>query len=198
MDERLLKAEAIVFDVGNVLLSFDRDRMMALLPEDKRAPMMKAMFGTPCLWPLFDLGAETNEEIARKIGAAAGIPQAKEMALYLVEHFPETMAPLPLAGQLDALRAMGKRLYALTNYPEPSFTITCRRFPFLTEKLDGAVVSAREKLVKPDPAIFRLIAQRYALDPEKSLFIDDIVENTLGAREVGFHTWHYTEKDWNL
>ena len=90
---------------------------------------------------------------------------------------------------------MGKRLYALSNYPEPSFSLTAARFPFLTECLDGAVISSREKLVKPDPEIFRLLCRRYSLIPEKCLFIDDLKGNTEAAAAEGFRVWHYAGAD---
>lgn len=193
MDERLLAAEAIVFDVGNVLLRFDPERVSALLPADVRGPLAQSMFGPAHLWSGFDGGLESNESIARRIARDAGIPDAWPQVIHVLHHFHETMTPLPLAGRLAELRAMGKRLFALTNYPEPSFSLACAAFPFLTEEMEGAVVSARERLVKPDPAIFRLLARRYSLTPEKTLFIDDTEKNVISAAEWGFRVWHYME-----
>ena len=114
--------------------------------------------------------------------------------LSLLRHFPEILTPLPLAGMLDELHGLGKKLYALTNYPEHSFTITEQRFPFFG-KLDGIVVSAREKMGKPDPDLFRLLRDRYSLIPEKTLFIDDVEENVAAAAWVGFRVWHYSGSD---
>ena len=54
------------------------------------------------------------------------------------------------------------------------------------------MVSSREKMMKPDEAIFRLILEKYALNPEKTLFIDDSAQNVQAARNVGLNTWHYT------
>ena len=195
MDKRLLSADAIVFDIGNVLLRFDPAQVASLLPEQSRGPLMEAMFGPPHLWAAFDLGAESNEEIARRISQAAGVPAAWSSVLYVLSHFHEVMAPLPLAALLPGLRARGKRLFALTNYPEPSFTLACGAFPFLWRDLDGALVSAREKLVKPDPAIFRLLIERYSLTPEKTLFIDDLEANVKSAAALGFCTWHYAAEN---
>lgn len=191
MDERLLSAEAIVFDIGNVLLRFDPAQVATLLPEQNRAALMEAMFGPKHLWAAFDLGKESNEEIARRISRAAGVPGTWDCVLYVLSHFHEVMSPLPLAAMLPALRAQGKRLFALTNYPEPSFTLACAAFPFLSTALDGTLVSAREKLVKPDPTIFRLLVERYSLTPEKTLFIDDLEANVKSAAALGFRTWHY-------
>lgn len=192
MDQRLLDADTIVFDIGNVLLGFNAEKIAPLLPEADREPLLEAMFGPPQLWGQFDLGADSNETIARRIADAAHLPGREKEVLDLLHHFPEVMDPLPLYGLLPELRKMGKRLYALSNYPEPSFSLTALRFPFLTECLDGAVVSSREKKVKPDPEFFRLLCGRYSLVPEKCLFIDDLKANVDAAAREGFRTWHYT------
>ena len=195
MDARLLQADAIVFDVGNVLLSFDPEAVCRLLPESLRDTLPEWLFGAPFLWAPFDQGLESNEALAQKVEDLSGLKGAKDAVLHLLHHFPETMHPLPLYGCLKELRAMGKQLYALTNYCEPSFTITCERFPLLKDQLLGAVVSHREKLVKPDAAIFRLLRDRYQLIPEKTLFIDDVRANVDAAAGEGFRIWHYAGAD---
>ena len=72
MDERLTRAETVVFDVGNVLLRFDAEKVLCLLPEDMRAPFRTARFDPCRLWHEFDRGLESNASIARRAAAAAG------------------------------------------------------------------------------------------------------------------------------
>jgi 2-haloacid dehalogenase len=62
--------------------------------------------------------------------------------------------------------------------------------PFL-DAFDGIVVSGEERIVKPDPAIYRLLLDRYELSPADCLFIDDSLKNVLGARAVGMHAHHF-------
>ncbi len=190
MDTRLLEVDSIVFDVGNVLLSFEPEKVASLLPEEHRDALSRAMFGTGWRWAAFDLGAETNEAIAQSIADAAGVPGGKEMVLHALYSFYGTMNPLPLYNAIPELKKMGQRLFALTNYCEPSYTYTSEAFPHL-RLLDGAVVSAREKLCKPDPALFAVLIDRYGLIPEKTLFIDDSLPNVQSAQEIGFRIWHY-------
>ena len=195
MDGRLTEAEAIVFDVGNVLLGFDPAKVTALLPAEYRDAMLRVMFGPEGLWYGFDLGQESNEAVAERIARAAGVPEAKDHALSLLTRFPDVMDPMPLYGMLADLRAMGKPLYALTNYPEPSFTLTCARFPHLIDQLDGVLVSSREKLAKPSPEFFRLLISRFHLTPDRTLFIDDSAANAAAAAALGFRVWHYAGAD---
>ena len=194
MDARLLKTDTIVFDVGNVLLSFDPKKVASLLPGERRDALYGALFGPDWRWAAFDLGVETNEEIAQSVADAAGVANGKDMVLRAFYDFYKTMEPLPLYHLIPRLKSMGKRLYALTNYGEPAFSFTCEAFPNLL-LLDGLVVSAREKVCKPDSAIFALLTARYGLNPGEALFIDDSAANVQSAKAAGFRVWHYTGDD---
>ena len=121
MDERLLRAGTVVFDVGKVLLTFEPDRVASLLPAEHRAALKEAMFGPVHRWSEFDLGLKSNEQIADEIAAAASVSGGAAMVLEALYRFPETMEPLPLYRCIDGLKCVGKKLYALTNYAEPSF-----------------------------------------------------------------------------
>ena len=195
MDERLLKAKSIVFDIGNVLLRFQTEKVCALFPEVMRQAMHRAMFlpeNGKTRWDSFDLGIPENEVIARDMAQAASFPDAAPLILDVLEKFHLTMEEMPLYRQLPRLKEMGKRIYALTNYPEPSFSCALAHFENLG-LMEGILVSSRIKIKKPDVRIFQLMAEKYALVPEETLFIDDREDNILGAAKAGFQTWHYVE-----
>ena len=85
------------------------------------------------------------------------------------------------------------KLYGLTNWSAETFPIALERFSFF-KLFDGIVVSGEEKLVKPDEKIFRVILERYHLDPRSTLFIDDNRHNIDTANGMGFSTIHATEQ----
>lgn len=58
--------------------------------------------------------------------------------------------------------------------------------------LDGLVVSGKERLMKPGTAIFRLLCDRYGLDPATCVFVDDNPDNCEAARVAGMTAFHYT------
>ena len=62
-------------------------------------------------------------------------------------------------------------------------------------RLDGEVISCEELTVKPEPRIYELLLERYALDPSESLFIDDRPENIAAAREKGIHGCLFDRND---
>lgn len=94
----------------------------------------------------------------------------------------------PIEGTVEILRELREtgrvRLFALTNWSAETFHHAEKRFPFLGW-FEGIVVSGREGLVKPDPAFYRLLTDRYALEPGHCLFIDDVERNVEGALAAG-------------
>ena len=57
--------------------------------------------------------------------------------------------------------------------------------------MDGGVFSCYEKLIKPDPALFKVILERYGLKPEECVFIDDNLPNVEAARNLGINAIHF-------
>lgn len=195
MDARLAGVDSVVFDIGGVLLDFNPEKIFSrLLPGEHGRRLLAALFDAQRRWSRFDLGVEPNAVIAREAANAAGLPEYAGDIERVLRQFPDQMTRLPMSYTFAELRAMGKKIYLLTNYPSPSFEATVARFPFLLDA-DGCVVSAHEKRMKPDPAIFRLLLDRYSLRAASSLFIDDSEENARAAASLGFQTWHYAEKD---
>jgi putative hydrolase of the HAD superfamily len=94
------------------------------------------------------------------------------------------MAPVPGADAFtQKAHDAGLRLFLLSN--------AGARFPGALEgrdfypRFEGMMVSAQEKVSKPDPRIYLRLCQRYALLPRECLFVDDIMENVNGAVQTG-------------
>lgn len=83
------------------------------------------------------------------------------------------------------------KVYGLTNWSAETLPIAKERYSFF-EDLDGIIVSGDEKLIKPDPEIYNVLLQRFNIEAEESLFIDDNADNIKTAKELGFKTVHYT------
>jgi 2-haloacid dehalogenase len=86
---------------------------------------------------------------------------------------------------LQKLKKTGKyKLYALTNWSAETFPHALERFEFF-KLFDGVVVSGQEKLRKPSAEFYKILLDRYNLDPEKTIFIDDSQRNVQGAEVLG-------------
>jgi 2-haloacid dehalogenase len=109
------------------------------------------------------------------------------------ENFAATLTgPVPgTADVIDELAAAGVRLLGLTNWSAETFHHAAVAAPAIG-RLEDVLVSGREGLVKPDPAIFRLLLDRYGLDPARTLFVDDSPPNVAAARAAGMLALRFT------
>src|SRR5688572_4261919 len=82
------------------------------------------------------------------------------------------------------------RLYALTNWSAETFPWALNTFQFL-HWFEGIVVSGIEKTRKPYPEFYKILFERYNIDPTRALFIDDNIKNIEGGKALGLTTIHF-------
>ena len=101
----------------------------------------------------------------------------------------EQMLGYELTGTVEILKKLHQSpdytIYSLTNWSGETFPVALQKFPFLSW-FKGIVVSGDEKLVKPDPTIYKLLLERYGLDATTCVFIDDRADNVQAAVYLGF------------
>jgi 2-haloacid dehalogenase len=98
-----------------------------------------------------------------------------------------------IAGTVEVLAELRQRavpIYAVTNWSAETFPPQRKRFAFLSW-FHGIVVSGFEGIIKPDPRIFRILCERYAVTPESAIFIDDVARNAEAASALGIHGIHF-------
>ena len=88
---------------------------------------------------------------------------------------------------LISLKEHGYKIYYLSNFHELAFGEVTRKNNFF-KLFDGGVVSYEEKLIKPEEDIYKLILDRYKLNPSETIFVDDMEANVEGANKVGIKT----------
>jgi len=93
---------------------------------------------------------------------------------------------------LGALRARDVPLFGLTNWSAETYPLAFRRFEFL-RWFRGILVSGEVGVIKPDPRIFRLLFERFAIAPEEAVYIDDNPRNAAAATALGMHGIHFTD-----
>lgn len=184
--------DTVLYDLGNVLVGWDPYGPFEGLSHDE----VDAFF------------AETDF-LARNHEQDAGRPWAELRALveeswpqhaHLVDRYVDGFSasltgPVPGSAEIvDELLAAGTRLYGLTNWSAELFHHAVPAAPSIG-LLEGIVVSGEVGLAKPDPEIFRLTIDRFALDPARTVFVDDSPRNVEAARSVGLHAVHFTSAE---
>lgn len=174
----------IIFDVGSVLIGY-RWRDMCLeagWDETKTNTIGRGFFESP-LWPDVDAGIISVEELIGSI--VEKYPELEEDARWFIGSGKKMVVERPKVWEMvGKLKEKGFGLYLLSNYSGELFELHTDGFPFL-DLMDGGVISYQIKKIKPDPAIYQHLMQKYRLKPEDCLFFDDKPENTEAARKLG-------------
>jgi len=185
-------SRAVVFDVGNVLIRWDARLIFeSLLPDAAAVDAFLAEIDFDA-WNLEqDRGRTWDEGVA---ALSAEHPARAELIAAFRDRWQESV-PGEIAGSveiLEDLRAAGVPLYAITNFSAEKWLESVARFPFLASAFRDVVVSARERLVKPDPAIFELCLRRNGLGAADCVFVDDSARNVASAAALGFDALLFT------
>jgi 2-haloacid dehalogenase len=184
--------QTAIFDLGGVLLDWNpRHYYRSLFPEDEAA--MEHFLTHVCSpdWNLLQDGGRSFAEAETE--AISRHPDKRALIEAWLPNFNRMIAG-PISGTVEimqALRANGARLLALTNWSAETFVGQIERFEFLNW-FEGIVVSGHEKITKPDRRIFQLLLDRYKIDPDNAVFIDDVARNIAGAEAAGLRGIHFT------
>ena len=182
----------IIFDLGAVLIDWNPRYLYRKIFQSEEA--MEYFLNNICTshWnEEQDGGREIKEAEALLL---AQYPEYRHEILAYYDRWTEMLGgdipgTVAIFGKLRERRSHG--IYALTNWSAETWPKAVERFEFLSW-FDGILVSGQEKMKKPDPAIYRAICNKYGLEAETSLFIDDNHRNIAAAQNLGLQTIHFT------
>jgi 2-haloacid dehalogenase len=182
--------KTVVFDIGGVLIDWNPRYLYRKIFSSEQE--MEWFLSEICTyeWNVQQDGGKLFSEATAELSAK--FPEySDKIALYYGRW--EEM----LGGELNdtvkifnELKSAGMPLYALTNWSHEAFPVAYERYGFM-KQFDGIVVSGHEKLLKPDHAIYRVLMNRYNINPTESVYIDDNKTNAEAAAELGFHSIHF-------
>ncbi|WP_121353791.1 HAD family hydrolase [Flavisolibacter nicotianae] len=183
-----MKVNTLIFDLGGVLIDWNPAYVFDKLIDDEEK--RRHFFRHICT-------SEWNEE--QDAGRSL-----KEATQLLVDQHPEWQneieayygrweemlgGPIPETVEIfRELKESGRyKLYALTNWSAELFPVALRKYDFL-HWFDGRLVSGEEKTRKPFPEIYQRILDRFAINREEAVFIDDNLRNAEAAQAFGIPT----------
>ncbi len=174
----------IVFDMGNVVIRFDRDAFIDRfdVSAEDRVLLMREVFLSP-EWVMMDRGVLTDEQAADIL--CPRLPErlretARELIAFWDRPILEIEGICPL---IEELKALGFGIYLLSNascrQPDYWQRVPASRF------FDGTLISYSVRLVKPMPEIYEKFFETFSLKREECFFIDDNPANVEASLHVG-------------
>jgi len=190
-----VNCRALILDLGGVLIAegdpVARRSWEARLGLDEG---MLDLIVTEAVGPGW-AGGRSELEIRERLGQLTGL--SREQVEVLIEDFhAHTYLDPSLLAFIRAIRGR-YRVATLSNAGPDQREAMIRKFD-LDAEVDLMVISAEEGVQKPDPAIYHLTAARLAVEPAECIFVEDLAENTQGARAVGMKTITHVDSQTTL
>tara|TARA_R110000787_G_scaffold60815_3_gene137974 strand:- start:13170 stop:13790 length:621 start_codon:yes stop_codon:yes gene_type:complete len=181
-----MKPDAVVFDIGNVLIEWQPERFFdSVIGADRR----QAMFAAVDLHAMNDR-VDSGEHFTDTIYATAdSTPEWRDEIRLWHDRWIEMASPVihHSVRLMKALQSNNIPVFSLTNFGIQSYDLAARHYPFLRE-FDRDFISGHLRMIKPDPEIFAAVEQQTGLSPDALLFTDDRPDNIAAARVRGWQT----------
>lgn len=184
----------IIFDIGNVLTDYRWKEFMEDkgYSQDMIKRIAKASTMNP-FWNEYDRGKMSDKAILQ-----AFVDQDPEIEKELRDTFDNIHDMVRKREYaipwLQELKKEGKRVYYLSNFSRKAH-VECKDALDFIPFMDGGILSYQEGVIKPDPAIYLLLMERYQLKANECLFLDDMPRNVEAAKAVGMNAIVFVDKD---
>ena len=185
------KIKNVIFDIGNVLVSFDWENHLkntcGNLGDKALQKINLAAWGDG-RWDKLDLGEDPEKVVGNMVAYA---PEYEKEIRLLFANLGNTLSKRDTSiSWIKDLKSRGYKVFYLSNYSHYAMESNRECLDFLPF-MDGGVFSCEVHLVKPDRRIYEALAEKYNLIPEECVFIDDLEDNIKAARDFGFKAIQY-------
>ncbi|MBL0434911.1 HAD family phosphatase [Aeromonas hydrophila] len=182
---------AIIFDLGRVVVSWNPVGIVrSVRGEHEAEQLAERLFNHPD-WLEVDRGTLSLHTMARQAEHRTGLSAAENLAI--LQAVPASLVPDPaMLSLIESLHGEGHTLYALSNMGHASIDWLEQHQPFW-RFFSGKVVSARVRMMKPEPDIYRYLLVSFDLQAEQCLFIDDSPANVTAAQALGIGGLVFTD-----
>ena len=181
----------MIFDLGNVLLSFKPEEFLLRFTEDQE--LIRFFIQNVIrskTWLKLDRGSISIKSARQKF--LEQFPEKKPIINFFFDEWMDIFNPIQENVQIvKDLKNKGYRCYFLSNFIEEAYTFVIKKFDFFSF-FNGGIISSLVKVIKPEIKIYSYLLKTYELKPEECLFIDDVIGFLRPARRLGFRTINYT------
>ena len=183
----------VIFDLGNVLLSFKPEEFLLRFTEDQdliRFFIQNIIRSKT--WVKLDRGSISVESARNDF--LKHFPEKKSIINLFFDDWTDILIPIQENVQLvKDLKEKGYNCYFLSNFIVEAYQIVIKKFDFFSF-FNGGIISSLVKVIKPEKEIYSYLLKKYDLKPEDCIFIDDVPGFLRPAKKIGFTTIHYKPK----
>lgn len=189
-----MRVETIIFDLGNVLVNWNPANLYRKTFTNQKD--LDFFLNNICTmeWHTLQDGGRSPQEGTREL--LRKYPEYEEPIRAFYTRWKE-MFNGPIEGSvqiLNELKEKGYPVYALSNWNKELYNQTVEDFPFL-DWFDGKIISSEEGMKKPDDNIYHLLFERYRINPQAAIFIDDNKANIETAERLGLRGILFTSPE---
>lgn len=176
----------IIFDIGNVLLNYQPlEYLNKYYSKDISEDLYKIIFQSP-EWIELDKGTIPIQEVINILSLK--YPKYNQEIELILNHWTDMMTPITKNVEIaKKLKQNGYHLYLLSNFHKVAFDQMIHKYDFF-QLFDGQIISSHVHLLKPNKDIYIALLNKYDLQPQDCLFIDDTRINTLAAMSIRIKT----------
>ena len=181
----------LIYDFGRVLVTYDFEHISSFgFASEEDLQSFVHIVSDPAFVRRCDMELIPFEDLIREMQHT--YPQWKEQWQLFYDRYLEFVTgEMPgMYAYMTELKARGYKLYGLSNWCSTIYRVMKEYKIF--NLLDGFVVSSDYQVVKPDPAIYRVLLDKYDLKAEECVFADDRADNVEAAQQVGMQAIVFT------
>lgn len=179
--------KTIVFDIGNVLMTYDWEGYLnTLFPDNLIISEIRDSLAKCDFWKIMDLGLMSEDKLVSLLQNSA--PNYPNEIIYTYQNLGNSLKRCDYSiPWILELKESGLQVLYLSNY---SYNTICKNpdiFDFLNF-MDGGILSSEVHMLKPNELIFNTLFEKYDVSPSASLLIDDDLSNIEAASGLGMDT----------
>jgi len=184
--------DTFLFDIGNVIITFDFGRAAARLAPHSRVDAAEALARVNEFTPALETGRLSPEQFVAAASEAIGYEgDPGEFVRAFEDIFELNQAIVEF---IERLHADGFALHLLSNTNAIHVPFFEKTYPVF-ERFDGRIYSHEVGAMKPDAAIYDAAIRRLGIDPASTVYVDDRIDNCEAGRRAGFHAIPYAVED---
>ena len=177
----------IIFDIGNIIFYYDVNKLPELFSDDpdEQEFIFKYFINAPewKTYILIDTGLLSIEDIIKIIKDRTDHLKDELIENFWHHYLDSGYISSDVLLLIKKLMKNGYKVYLLSNMNQAFYDKV--EPSGLFEMVDGYVLSFLECALKPHTEIYKILIDRYNINPSESLYLDDLEDNNVTARMLG-------------